>query len=98
MATTASITGIDRRPSKFGGDFYYIYFKDVESGKSLRTCVYPNYRNYRNWANIIKQYEDDKSQQITLTNLIVRNGTMVDADSVPQIVMGSEGDVKPRTQ
>lgn len=89
---TAKITGINRRPSKFGGDFYYIYFKDVESGKSLRTCVYPNYRNYRNWANIISQYEADETTEIVLSNLIVRNGTMVDADSMPKIVKdGDDG-------
>lgn len=85
---TAKITGLNRRPSKFGGDFYYIYFKDVESGKSLRTCVYPNYRNYRNWASIINQYEANDKTDIVLTNLIVRNGTMVDADSMPKIVEG----------
>lgn len=80
---TATITGLQKHPSKFGGDFYYIYFKDVETGKSYRTCVYPNYRNYKNWANIINNYSEDKP--VTLENLIVRNDTMVDADSIPKI-------------
>ena len=80
----ATITGISERPSKFGGIFYYIYFKDTENGKSYRTCVYPNFRNFKHWKNIISRWSN--KTLITLDNLIVRNGGMVDADSIPTMV------------
>lgn len=80
----AQIVGIQQRPSKFGGIFYYVFFKDIDNSRSYRTCVYPNYRNFRNWKHIIESWSEHTT--ITLDNLIVRNGIMVDADSVPTIV------------
>ena len=80
----AIIMGINERPSKFGGIFYYIYFKDAENGKSDRTCVYPNFRNFKHWKHIISKWSEHTT--ITLDNLIVRSNNMVDADSIPTVV------------
>ena len=85
---TATVTGVDKRPSRFGGDFFYVYFKGIEDGKSYRTCIYPKCRNFVNWAKIINRYE--KGVSTTLSNLVVKNGTLIDADSMPKIIEGDK--------
>lgn len=77
------ITSMNSQPSKYGGEFYYIFFKDIETGKSLKTCVSNNFRNYRNWKNIIERYSN--KEDIVITNVITHTN-LVDADSLPQIV------------
>jgi hypothetical protein len=64
--------------SKFGGKFYYAFFKS-ESGKSYRSCLYPNFGNFKRWAGFIGRKE------VVLDNLIEK-GNMVDADSFPKEV------------
>jgi hypothetical protein len=48
---TAEILKVSRVPSKFGGDFFYIFFK-ADNGKSYRTCTAPKYRNFKLWRDI----------------------------------------------
>ena len=78
----AVLNKISRHPSKFGGDFYYLFFK-TEKGESCKSCVGPAYRNWSNWAEIVKNF--DEAHPILLENLIYRNG-LIDADSKPQKV------------
>jgi hypothetical protein len=78
----AKLIGQEKHPSKYGGVFYYFFFKD-EKGKSLRSCVTPNCRNFKNWEQLLGK------EGITIDNLKVKrhNGdVIVDADSVPKIV------------
>ena len=62
-------------PSKFGGTFYYAFFKNKKG--SFRSCLYPAYRNFSNWKPFIGR------ENITLTGLKTI-GKMVDADSRPK--------------
>jgi hypothetical protein len=64
--------------SKFGGKFYYAFFKG-EDGKSYRSCLYPNYGNFARWKHLIGK------EGVTLTGLNARGG-MIDADSFPQVI------------
>ena len=82
------IMNIEKQPSKYGGYFYYIYFRNEDDGRSLKTCVAENYRNYKNWKSIIQTF--DKSKKTVITNIRIKNG-LVDADSKP-IIVGKEKD------
>ena len=48
MTFEATFKGIQERPSKHGGIFYYMFFTN-ENGESLRVNAYPKLRNFRNW-------------------------------------------------
>lgn len=80
-AITAELQKITKHPSKYGGDFYYLFFKNLEDGKSYRSCISPSYRNWRNWSDIIENFNE--KTPVTLTNLILRNN-LIDADSKPK--------------
>lgn len=69
-------------PSKTGGHFYYIFFKD-EEGKSFKTCVYPQYRNFLNWKPLIIQFTNNSipKKPIYVEGLRIKQGNLIDADS-----------------
>ena len=48
----AKIIGFEKRDSKYGGHFFYIFFKD-EDGKSYRTCADPKCRNFNRWMKLM---------------------------------------------
>ena len=79
----ATLLKITKHPSKWGGDFYYLFFK-TEDGVSCKSCVTPNCRNYNRWASIIKNF--DEADPIVLDNLVLMSNGMVNADSFPRIV------------
>ncbi len=64
--------------SKYGGKFYYAFFKS-ESGKSYRSCLYPNCGNFKRWAGFIGRKE------VILDNLVEKEN-IIDADSFPKEV------------
>lgn len=74
----ATLLKVDKKPSRFGGEFYYLFFKG-EDGKSYRSCVYPKYGNFKRWHGIVNKVG------AVLDNLIAK-GSMIDADSFPKIV------------
>lgn len=67
------------QPSKFGGKFYYFFFKG-EDGKSYRSCMYPNYGNFARWKGFVGR------TNVSLDGLIAK-GSMIDADSFPREVV-----------
>jgi len=77
----AKITKIDEKPSKFGGLFYFIFFK-LEDGHSAKTCIYPNYGNARRWLPEIGKWKAalKEGREVWLDGLMLR-GNLVDADS-----------------
>ncbi len=83
------ILNIVKRPSKYGGFFYYIYFKSLNEGNSYKTCVAENYRNYKNWKNIIQEFY--KTKKVLITNVEI-NGNLVNADSIPKITYESDNE------
>jgi len=86
----ALITKVDDvRKSKRGETvtFRYVFFKDLETGKSYRSCISPEFRNYANWTGI-------KTGMI-LDNLSTK-GTLVDADSDYKIVADATPQPKPQ--
>ena len=79
---TAQLNGVSKHPSKYGGDFYYLFFKDLQTGESYKSCTGPSYRNWKNWEHIVTNYQT--GHPIVLSNLILR-GNLIDADSRPTI-------------
>ena len=82
------VTGVKERQSKYGGKFYYVYFKEYETGKSYRTCLSPSYRNYKNWTKLMNNYND----KIVEVENVRANGNLIDADSMPKIIISEKGD------
>ena len=77
------VTGLKEMKSRYGGKFYYVYFKEYESGKSYRTCLTPNYRNYKNWSSLVNNFKD----RVVEVENVRANGHLIDADSMPKIIL-----------
>lgn len=69
----AQITRIDEKKSYRGGIFKYIFFKDMATGKSYRTCVSSEFRNYSHWQDV--------RVGMILSKLFTKSGCLIDADS-----------------
>lgn len=76
----ATITKLEKKPSRYGGFFYYCFMKG-DNGKSYYTCLYPKMRNFHRWKKVMKV-------GITLSNLkLVKNKkNLINADSKFEIV------------
>lgn len=72
---TAIITKIEKKNSKFGGYFYYIFFKSSKN-YSYFSCIYPKFKNWSRWKKVMKK-------GITLSNLRLVEGkkNLINADS-----------------
>jgi hypothetical protein len=62
-------------PSKYGGKFYYAFFKSAD-GRSFRSCLDPKMANFRRWLRFIGK------ENIELDGLVAK-GSLIDADSHP---------------
>jgi len=71
----AMVMGRKVNTSKYGGKFYYVFFKDNE-GKSYRTCIHDKCRNFNKWKSVV-----ESNSNPILDNLNVIKETLVDADS-----------------
>lgn len=49
----ATLIKIEKRPSRYGNYFYYAFFKEVNTGKSYYTCLFPRMRNYKRWRKVM---------------------------------------------
>lgn len=75
----AKITGSSKIASKYGGHFYYIYFKGFD-GKAYRTCADPKCRNFKKWEALMKTYNETK-KEIWITDMNLKKDSLIDADS-----------------
>ena len=71
----ATIIKIQKKKSRYGGYFYYAFFKGLD-GKSYYSCLYERLRNWTRWKKIL-------NVGITLSNLKLVKGKakIIDADS-----------------
>lgn len=58
-------------------EFYYLFFKSQENGKSYKTCISPEFRNWSWWKDI------NEGDVIKVNDEMIHNN-LVDADAVPQ--------------
>lgn len=79
------VTKITEHPSKHGGCFYYIFFKNLEDGKSYKTCANPEYRNYGYWKPVIRAFNSDKKVDVIVRGTRVKKGNLLDADVMPKV-------------
>jgi hypothetical protein len=78
----ATLLKTESRVSKYGGTFYYAFFKG-ENGKSYRSCLFPKMGNFARWKSIVGK------ENVILDGLNIK-GNLVDADSYPSIVGGQQ--------
>lgn len=79
----AIVTGIDRqeRTGKKGYAYIFIFFKDLDTGKSYRTMTSLDFRNFSNWSFIL---QDNYDRRTVLEGLIVKDKDIIDGDSHPR--------------
>lgn len=79
---------IEKHSSKQGNDFYYVFFK-TDQGESLRTCLYPKYRNFSRWKSVTEMWEGTKysTKEIWLDGLVKKSSKLIDADSQFTVLM-----------
>ncbi len=86
MKPTYQVLSITQCPSRLNGGFYYkIILQNIASMTTYETSVDPTMRNFQNWQEVLG---NQGSGQL-LQNLDVkqhRNKTLVNADSMPQVV------------
>lgn len=82
------VTGLKEQKSKYGGEFYYVYFKEYDTGNSYRTCLTPSCRNYKNWISLINNYND----KVVEVENVRAEGKLIDADSLPKITISEKGE------
>jgi len=70
-----------KHPSKYGGDFYYGFFKD-EEGNSFKVTIAEKYRNFVRWKPVLEKYKNNTGQEIWLDNLRVLKKNIIDSDSL----------------
>ncbi len=72
----ATLVKIERKPSRYGGHFFYAFFKEVKTGDSYYTCLYPKMRNFSRWSKVLRE-------GVTLKDLrlVKGNKRLIDADS-----------------
>ena len=70
-----TIMSLKKKPSKYGGIFYYVFFKS-QNGESYYSCIFPKMRNYQRWKKVLKE-------GVTLKDLKLVKGkkNLIDADS-----------------
>lgn len=71
----------ERKTSRYGGWFYYIFFKGTD-GKTYRTCITNKCRNHQRWLEL--------SVGERLVGMHVIKPGLIDADSMPQTIRRSE--------
>lgn len=80
---------IDKHASRYGGYFYYLFFKDKAAGKSYKTCVADNCRNFSKWAFIIYAKDQDGNFKMIgrlFGNMYTKSEKLINADSMPELV------------
>lgn len=81
------VTGLKKMKSKYGGEFYYVYFKEYDTGNSFKTCLTSNCRNYKNWNSLVNNFKD----KIVEVENVRAEGRLIDADSLPKISISEKG-------
>jgi hypothetical protein len=72
----------EKRPSRtdYQGNYYYIFFRDVETGLTHRSCLYDTMRNFYRWKPVIEAV--NAGENVMLDNLKFKEKNIIDADSV----------------
>ena len=76
----ATLMKLEKRPSRYGGHFFYAFFK-TSDGQSVYTCLYERMRNYKRWKKVLKV-----GTVFSKLRLVKGKKNLVDADSKFSIV------------
>lgn len=79
----ATLTHVSAQSSKYGGIFYYAYFRD-DQGKAYKSCLYKECKNYARWLPVIQHSINGK--KVVLDGLKLKDKNLINADSKFTIV------------
>lgn len=79
---------VEKHFSKFGGDFYYVFFKGLTDMQSYKTPVYVKLRNFNRWRLVLDFNNPESNAGMVLGNLKLKNvkKRIIDADSQVTII------------
>jgi predicted RNase H-related nuclease YkuK (DUF458 family) len=83
----ATMTRVSAQSSKYGGMFYYAYFRD-DQGQSYKSCLYKECKNYSRWVPVIQHVINGKT--VVLDGLKIKDKTLINADSKFNVVKVEE--------
>lgn len=72
----ATITKIQKKSSRYGGHFFYVFFRSIDGKKSYYSCLYPKMRNFARWKLVM-----DIGTTLTNLKLVKGKPKLIDADS-----------------
>jgi len=72
----ATIIKIQKKRSRYGGFFFYVFFKSVDNKKSYYSCLYPKMRNFLRWKKVM-----DVNTTLSNLRLVKGKDKLIDADS-----------------
>lgn len=78
---TAKVMKIEKRKSVYGGDFYYLFCKNIGTGKSYRSCLSSKMGNFQRWRVVIDKFNKN-DREVVLDGLIIIGKGLIDADSM----------------
>lgn len=79
------------QPSKYGGEFRYIFFKDPKTGETYKACVDDKCRNRVHWQEVIDLFE--QKADLHITGVSLKKPGLIDADSTPKILSQKKLDI-----
>lgn len=72
---TAKIIKIQKKSSRYGGFFFYVFFKGLDD-KSYYSCLYPRMRNFTRWNKVL-----DVGTTLSNLKLVKGKDKLINADS-----------------
>ena len=76
----ATYKGMQKRKSKHGGFFYYLFFED-QTGKRYKTMAYNQLSNFKYWRPLLTE-----TRGCLVGGLRIKRGNLIDGNSKPVIL------------
>ncbi len=74
------ISILKKPKSNYGGDFYYLIFKNVEDKKPYKLTLQPKFNNFKHWQDVLKL------EPGRLIYNVQTFGKVINGDSYPKII------------
>ena len=78
---TAKLIKLEKKASRYGGYFYYAFFKGSDDGKSYYSCLFPKMRNFSRWKKVL-----EIGTILSNLRLVKGKNKLIDADSKFKVI------------
>jgi len=75
------ITKIEKKASRYGGHFFYCFFRSIDGRNTYYSCLFPKMRNFKRWSKVM-----DIGTTLSNLKLVKGKDKLIDADSNFKIV------------